>query len=167
MNKNRGNDGRFTRKDDAIQSTGVSNHPFYPIWAAMLQRCENKNNAAYHNYGARGISVCHEWHDSSIFIAWLENNGYSKGLDIDRMDNDGNYCPGNCHTVTRRINARNGRNNRPFLVHGERLLLCEIEEKYDVLPDTFLHRVFSQGRTAEDALIRRGKLDIRTRPKLT
>lgn len=55
---------------------GLSGHKFYSIWCAMLHRCESKNNPAYHNYGKRGISVCSEWHNPSVFIGWLEENGY-------------------------------------------------------------------------------------------
>ena len=69
----------------------LTSHDFYPIWRAMTNRCFNPNNGAYARYGGRGISICSEWADSPVaFIAWLEANGYSSGLQIDRKDND--FC---------------------------------------------------------------------------
>lgn len=64
------------------------------------------------NYGGRGIKVCDEWRgkgSSKKFIEWSMINGYMKGLEIDRIDNDGDYSPQNCRYVTRKDNQRNKR----------------------------------------------------------
>jgi hypothetical protein len=62
----------------------------------------------YHRYGGRGITICDEWKDSFIkFYEWVVTNGYKEGLQIDRIDNDGNYEPGNCRFVTARVNSHN------------------------------------------------------------
>ncbi len=83
------------------------------VRTGMLQRCTNPNHDAYRNYGERGISVCKEWiNDVGLFIRWSLNNGWSKGLDIDRIDNDGNYCPENCRFVTRKENVKDKRKYR-------------------------------------------------------
>lgn len=74
---------------------GLSNSTEYEIWAAMKQRCENPQNHAYSNYGGRGIAVCQRWRES--FEAFYADMGpRPKDLSIDRIDNDGNYEPGNC-----------------------------------------------------------------------
>lgn len=80
---------------------GFENHPLRFIRKAMLHRCYNQNNKFYKNYGGRGISVCEEWKNSlENFIQWGLTNGWIKGLSLDRKDNDGSYCPENCHWIT-------------------------------------------------------------------
>ena len=72
----------------------------YSIWDSMKRRCEKPNNQHYDRYGARGIKVCPEWHDFEDFEQWALSNGYRDGLSIDRIDNDGDYCPGNCQWIS-------------------------------------------------------------------
>ena len=73
----------------------------------MIHRCYNENNPFYKNYGGRGITVCDEWKKSlQSFYDWAINNGWIKGLSIDRKDNNNNYCPENCHWITVSENSR-------------------------------------------------------------
>ena len=83
----------------------------YGVWAGMIQRCENPKQEHYKNYGGRGIRVCDEWHDFRNFWADM-HDGYAEGLQIDRIDTDGNYEPGNCRWATRSVNMRNTRRAR-------------------------------------------------------
>lgn len=75
----------------------------------MLRRCEDSDNKSYPRYGGRGIAVCGEWHDVAVFIAWIEANIGPRpdGMSIDRIDNDGNYEPGNVRWATRSQQQRN------------------------------------------------------------
>lgn len=76
---------------------GLSDTHLYAVWNGMKGRCYNPNNHNYKRYGARGISVCDEWKDSfERFCDWALRTGYKDGMSIDRIDNDGNYCPSNC-----------------------------------------------------------------------
>lgn len=75
----------------------------------MLSRCEDVDNPQYHNYGARGIYVCEEWHDFNVFYEWCIASGVSSKLQLDRIDNDGPYSPGNCRFITASENVRNRR----------------------------------------------------------
>lgn len=88
----------------------LSHHRLYRIWSGMKQRCLNSNNVSYPNYGKRGITVNNEWLKFEIFFKDMAN-GYKRGLQIDRTDNNGNYCKNNCRWVTPKQNANNRRNN--------------------------------------------------------
>jgi len=79
-------------------------------WNNMKARCYNKKHPEYEKYGARGITVCEEWMKKSLpFIKWSLTNGYSKELEIDRENNDGNYEPSNCRWATRSTQVCNTR----------------------------------------------------------
>jgi hypothetical protein len=89
---------------------GKSNHPFYGIWKDIKDRCYNPNNKRFKDYGGRGIKVCDEWReDVGEFIEWAEANGWEPGLQIDRIDNDKGYFPGNCRFIDNRGNILNRR----------------------------------------------------------
>jgi len=85
----------------------------------MKRRCYDPNAKGYHRYGGRGIEVCDEWRDNvDAFVQWAEANGYQRGLEIDREDNDGNYTPENCRWVTKIENVNNKGNNVNITVDG-------------------------------------------------
>lgn len=86
----------------------------------MRQRCYNPNNPRYYRYGGRGITICEEWKNLNNFIEWALSNGWVEGLQIDRINNDGNYTPDNCRFVTNKQNSRN-RNNHILARLGEEI----------------------------------------------
>jgi hypothetical protein len=96
----------------SLRSHNMTYHPIYRVWTNMKQRCFNKDAYNYHSYGGRGITVCDEWLDSSKFIVWSLENGWSKGLQIDRIDNSRGYSPDNCRWVKSRTNCRNRRSTK-------------------------------------------------------
>lgn len=80
----------------------------YCCWQGIKRRCLNPNSKAYKWYGARGITMCTEWVNSfPAFRDWAYANGYAENLEIDRIDNDGNYTPDNCRWVTHKVNCNN------------------------------------------------------------
>ena len=79
----------------------------YKIWSGMKTRCNNPNYHAYPRYGGRGIRICKEWEDDYVcFRDWAMKNGYRNDLSIDRIDNDGNYCPENCRWLSKEEHSR-------------------------------------------------------------
>lgn len=94
---------------------GKTGTRLYGVWNCMKQRCHNKNNHNYKEYGARGISVCKEWRDSyEVFEEWALRNGYDPNAKrgettLDRIDNDGNYEPSNCRWVNMTTQCSNRR----------------------------------------------------------
>jgi hypothetical protein len=85
----------------------------YSIHSAMLSRCNNKNNIAFASYGGRGITVSNEWLDFRNFKSWAMKNGYCETLEIDRIDNDGDYKASNCRWIEQFENCEAGR-RRPL-----------------------------------------------------
>lgn len=111
---------------------GYSYDPVYPVWYNMMCRCTRPQKEHYDRYGGRGIEVCDEWHDVGNFVKWAYENGYEKGLEIDRIDNDGNYTPENCRFVDRKKNMRNTSINKCLTINDETKCLSEWAEFYGI-----------------------------------
>lgn len=93
--------------------TGLSHHKLYTVWLDMLRRCFNLYSKSFKNYGGRGITVCEEWkNDFKTFYDWALSNEWAESKEIDRINNDGNYEPLNCHFVTSRQNTSNTRKQK-------------------------------------------------------
>ncbi len=88
---------------------GLSYEPIFHVWSEALYRCTKPSNAAYKNYGGRGIIFCDEWYDPKIFCDWAKANGYQKGLTLDRIDNNKGYSPSNCRFTDRNVQSENRR----------------------------------------------------------
>ena len=91
----------------------------YTIWCGIKSRCLNELSPAYHHYGGRGITVCESWR--ADFSAFMADMGPRPSVhhEVDRIDNDGNYEPGNCRWVTRAENVNNRRNSAYVEWRGE------------------------------------------------
>ena len=98
------------RLKEANRTHGLKYTRLYGIWKNIKSRTLNLNYKRFEDYGGRGITICDEWrNDFMSFYGWAMSNGYSDELSIDRIDNDGNYCPENCRWATPIIQCRNQR----------------------------------------------------------
>lgn len=117
--------GCLQRKLTQLRSTthGMSKTPIYLVWNSIIQRCTNENHISYDRYGMRGVNVCNEWKDNFLsFYNWAILNGYEKGLQIDRKDNNVDYSPENCRFVTAEENGNNKRKSRKWIVNGKEFI---------------------------------------------
>lgn len=128
----------------------VASHPLYKRWSAMKSRCLNPRFADFPNYGGRGIMICERWRKSSrAFISWAITHGWEPGLQLDRIDNDGDYCPENCHFVNGQANCRNRRNTWR-LTDGR--AVCEVAALAGVSQNVVDQRRF-RGWSVEDQVM--------------
>lgn len=118
----------------ASTSHGLHNSPHYKRWLHIVQRCTNPNNKNYANYGGRGIDICEEWRrDFESFhnhISPLPNCG-EKGYSLDRIDNNGNYEPGNMRWATQETQVNNSRNVRLLTLNGKTQTIVKWEKEFN------------------------------------
>ena len=115
---------------------GLAGTPEYKAWKSLIYRCSLPKDKNWLRYGGRGISVCSKWSES--FQAFLDDVGPRPSIkhSIDRIDNNGNYEPGNCRWATRREQQRNKRNNIRINYNGEDRLLVEVIEELALNPNS-------------------------------
>jgi len=145
---------------------GESNTQLHRRWKAMIERCYMPNyiNKLYQN---KGITVCDIWKDDFFaFKKWALENGYHPDLTLDRINNSGNYEPGNCRWVTNKVNCSNrdvtfmvqyNSTKIPFTILIEQLGLC----KHEAAIRTRIKRGWTAQR-AFDTPIRQGKYRRKT-----
>lgn len=141
----RENTARFNIETKTKHHEGRTNSRLYTIWGNMKARCCNKNNAAYKNYGGRGITVCQEWqNDYATFKSWAINNGYSDNLTIDRIDVDGDYNPSNCRWTSWTEQENNKTTNINIEYSGEIHTLSEWARIFNIKPGTLRRRLLKK-----------------------
>lgn len=130
---------------------GQSKTILYKRWNSIRNRCNNESYKRYKDYGGRGIKMCDEWSDFEVFAKWENENGYEEHLTIDRIDNNGNYCPENCRWVPMSVQAWNKRTTTKVTYNGETLNLHEWSERTG-LPHTTIRSRLDRGWSVEDTL---------------
>lgn len=125
----------------------------YAVWNGIKQRCQNEKNSSYMNYGGRGIRIDSKWADNyEAFYKWAIKAGYRKGMEIDRIDNDGDYCESNCRFVDRTVQANNKRNINFFTINGITKSFAQWCREYNMDYYLVRQRVYKLGWAMEKAL---------------
>ena len=124
---------------------------------AMKSRCYKEGCTGYGRYGGRGIRVCREWledHDSFLAYIMTLDGWDNPDLEIDRIDNDGNYEPGNVRCVTRSENEQNTSQAHKVVYNGEVLCAREFWKKYasKYKREATVARLLREGKSPEQIL---------------
>lgn len=117
-------------------------HSGYRRWTNMKRRCSDPKSNSYYYYGGRGIAVCDRWQDS--YENFLADMGECPSAQhtLDRIDNNGNYEPGNCRWVTRKQQSHNRRSNLIIEHAGKRLCVAEWADILGIKVDRLYKRLY-------------------------
>lgn len=133
---------------------GMSKSPLYKTWRHIIERCTNQNHEHYVYYGGRGIEICAEWRASfQAFYDHISQLPHCRedGFSVDRIDNNGNYQPGNVRWATMSQQRRNTRRIRNYTYNGKSQYLIEWAEEYNIKYGTLKSRL-KVGWDMHDAL---------------
>ena len=120
---------------------GCTDSGEYRVWCHMIGRCYNETDHKYPDYGGRGITICERWRGSfENFLADMGERPSPKHT-IDRVDNAGNYEPGNCRWATAVEQGQNKRNNVSVILRGEIVVVAEAERRLGVCGGAVHQRV--------------------------
>ena len=125
------------------------------IYSNMKNRCYNKRDQKYKNWGGRGITVCDEWMNQetikgvrhgitkgwTAFKKWAESNGYADNLTLDRIDNNKGYSPENCRWVPMKEQANNTRRNIYITYKGKTQTVTQWSEELNISRGLVYNRI--------------------------
>ena len=124
---------------------------------SMKNRCNNPNNRSYKNYGGRGIKVCEEWQSFKNFNDDMLST-YKKGLSLDRIDNNGDYCKENCRWATKKEQNNNSRKNHLFNFKGMILTLTGWSKITGIKRSTLAQRLYVYKWSLDQTLLKGGQI---------
>ena len=116
----------------------------------MLDRCRNPSSQSYPEYGGRGIAVCAEWYQFEAFHRDMGDK--PDNMSLDRINNDGNYEPGNCRWADAKTQARNRRDNRLVVLNGETMCAQDAADLLRVDPPSLYRRIREKAETMQQAV---------------
>lgn len=133
---------------------GLSHSPEHKIWRGIIARCENSNEQSFQYYGARGIKMHPEWRDD--FMAFLRDIGPrpSSRHEIDRIDVNGNYAPGNVRWTLPSIQRLNQRRTKQYTANGKTMSMSEWAKETGISVQTISARL-ARGWSHEEAVTKK------------
>lgn len=135
---------------EIITKHGMAGSATYKVWVGLRTRCRNPNDTSFRNYGGRGLTVHPRWTDFAAFLADMGER--PPGMDLDRIDNDRGYEPGNCRWVTRKINLQNTRRTRLVVLDGVLMTATQASETLGLPRCKIASHVFHKGGTHQEAV---------------
>ncbi len=122
---------------------GLADTPEYKVWVQMIQRCTNPNAPKYKNHGGRGIGVAAQWRDFAVFIADVGRRPSNGRMTLERINNDGNYEPGNVEWRSYAAQNRNRRGNFNITHAGKTMCLTDWAKRGVVSITTLRKRILN------------------------
>ncbi len=147
--------GCLERESRSKPTHGMHGTRTYVSWLAMRERCGNPRHHAWEDYGGRGIEVCARWDRFEFFLADMGER--PAATELDRIDVNRGYEPGNCRWASRKTNTRNRRCTRFLEYRGERRSLGEWCEITGLAKSTVQNRIDRQGWSVDRALSTPGR----------
>ncbi len=147
---------------------GLSKHPLYKVRSNMIKRCYQSRNSAYSRYGARGIEICDAWlEDFRTFYSWAMEQGWTREITIDRINNDGPYSPENCQLLSRAKNAlkMQSEHGHGFFIAGQQVNINELSKNSQVSA-ALCKKLLSNGYSQADVFAC-GKLELHQKNALS
>ena len=134
---------RLTCANCRSTTHNMSTSPEYKSWAGMKRRCDNPNQTAYERYGGRGITYEKSW---KYFENFIKDMGRmpKANMELDRIDNDGNYCKENCRWATRKEQTRNrggARATRLYEFNGKTMCIADWAKEIGITPQSLQKRL--------------------------
>lgn len=142
---------------------GKSGTAIYNVWQGMIARCQRVGDARWVDYGGRGITVCERWQTFENFYADMGDK--PTGRSLDRIDNDGNYEPGNCRWATQKEQCSNTRRNVWLTWQGRTMHASDWAKELGVSRQRIEQRLRRFGENSPHTFARRGEFTPVARPK--
>ncbi len=139
-----------------------NDEPEWRVFKIMHRRCKDPKLIGYENYGGRGITVCRRWYNFQTFLLDMGKKP-TPSHSIDRINNDGNYEPGNCRWATKLEQVRNARSNVLVPFNGKTLCLSAWAELVG-LPKSTIYQRIHRGAKPIDALELKQRLGVIAKP---
>jgi hypothetical protein len=136
-------DGKIRCLNCRSATHGMHKSSEYRSWYAMKARCKNPNRKGYERYGGRGISYDPTWDDFSVFLADMGPKKDPK-LELERVDNNKDYCKENCRWATRKEQTRNRggkRATRLYAFEGKTMCIADWAKEVGISPQSMQKRL--------------------------
>lgn len=136
---------------DRTRTHGMTHTPIYSVWRGIIKRCTLTTNYNYSEYGGRGIKICERWLTFENFYEDMGDRPDWATGGIERLDNDGDYCPENCVWADRFQQQNNTRKTKRITLNGRTMTVAQWTRELN-LPKELIGDRLRRGWDAHSAL---------------